>query len=171
MHRERSTTPDVARIPLYRRGGAVVAYTLVDASDAALVNQHRWFVLKSKTLVYAGRWVRAGQTFTVRMLHRFILGLPSGRDLEVDHINRDGLDNRRANLRAITHAGNMQNRPSHKGSRSRYRGVSWDSARKRWRAKVRISGRTVHLGRFLSEEEAGETARLARLRLMPFAVD
>jgi len=104
-------------------------------------------------------------------LHRELLGLTRGDGFEVDHINRDRLDNRRSNLRAIPLDGNRQNKSSHRTSSSKYRGVSWAPDRRKWRAFVTDHGKRINLGQFSDEQAASEAARAARSRLMPYAVD
>lgn len=162
---------DTVRIPLISRDGSVKAYAVIDASDLYLVSDTTW----RWCVGYAGR-AFGGPPRRVRFIHRVVLGLPDTGvcgtgDREVDHINRNRLDNRRCNLRIVSHRHNMQNKPSYTGSASQYRGVSWDSQRSLWRARVTVDGKQYRLGRFASEAEAGEIARQARLRLMPFASD
>ena len=81
-------------------------------------------------------------------MHRVILNAPPGR--EVDHINRNGLDNRRSNLRLATHAQNEANKPP----RGEYKGAYWCKKSGRWRASIRVDGRLRHMGRFATREEA-----------------
>src|SRR5215218_9987366 len=107
MRCQDTTDPGTVRVPLYARDGAIRAYTLIDADDAGFLGAARWRFVSPG---YAARWEKIRGTTAVILLHRVILGAPNG--VEVDHINRDGLDNRRCNLRLILHAGNMQNRPS-----------------------------------------------------------
>jgi hypothetical protein len=81
-------------------------------------------------------------------MHRYLMGEPSE---EVDHENGDGLDNRRKNLRRATHAQNMMNALSRRGS-SRFKGVFWSV--NRWQAAIRDDYRKVYLGQFKIEEDA-----------------
>jgi hypothetical protein len=85
-------------------------------------------------------------------LHRWIMRAPKG--LDVDHINGDRLDNRRENLQLCTRGQNMMKSRKRRGTRSRYRGVSWNAGKQRWQAQVNIDGRAKLIGRFESEEEA-----------------
>jgi HNH endonuclease len=84
---------------------------------------------------------------TIR-LHRLITGAEPGQ--QVDHINHDGLDNRRANLRVCTPHQNNANRRKFGGMSSRYKGVAWDKDYGCWRA----NGAGRYIGRFASEEDA-----------------
>jgi hypothetical protein len=164
------TAPDGAvLIPLRRRDGSVRAYAVVDAADADWVNQWRW------SLNYNGYAVRTdrseGRQRTIR-LQRALLGLSEHDTHEADHIDRDRLNNRRRNLRALPAvSANRQNQSSHKGSTSQYRGVSWNARLGKWAAHVRIEGRSTYLGAFEREIDAAEAARKARHEHMPHAVD
>lgn len=158
-----------AKITLLNRNGETVGHTLIDASDVDFLCRWGW-TLNAQGYAVRGETTNDGRRETVRM-HRELLGLPRvPNGIEVDHINRDKLDNRRSNLRSIPHAGNMQN-ISVRGGLSQYRGVSWRKGSRPWRAYVQISGKTHWLGQFQSETEAAEAARAARAHLMPYAID
>jgi hypothetical protein len=89
------------RIPLYTRDGSLRAYTLVDAADADWVNQWRWFASKpgNDGRVYAIRHEGPHGTAKAVVLRRALLGLrPEQRGQQVQHVNGDWLDCRRANL-------------------------------------------------------------------------
>lgn len=154
-----------AIIPLYARDGAVVGYTKVDADDVAFVNQWTW------RLDADGYARRGSSVVTPPLLHRALLGLEHGDHTEVDHISRDTLDNRRANLRTGTHADNMQNKRSYAGSTSPHRGVSWSASKGKWEVNVQVDGHLTYVGAFVSETAAAEAAQTTRRRLMPRAVD
>jgi hypothetical protein len=77
--------------------------------------------------------------------------------LLVDHINGDGLDNRRANLRLATHSQNACNRRRDKSkASSRFVGVSFKKVDGRWAARINYKGKTLSLGRFDSEIAAAK---------------
>lgn len=168
-----------ARIPLLGKNGEPRAYALLDDADAERLGHYRWYLLtrtsKYRVVNYVARGEsREGRRYTV-YLHREILGLSlpwEAQDgLEPDHINGDGLDNRRTNLRTLTHAENMQNRRRNAIASSRFRGVFWNPRLQKWGAKVVVRGRTHYLGLFPTEREAATAASDARARLMPFSPD
>ena len=161
-----------ALVPLVNRKGEIVAVSIIDADGADEVLRHRWGALRMKTRIYGRRRVKVEGKWRMAYLHRFVLGLPVGANagLEGDHINHQTLDNRRCNLRAVTHAQNVQNTSSQRGSSSRYRGVCWNAPRRRWQARV-YQGGLLWSGYFKDEEAAGLAAAEARQRLMTHAVD
>ena len=137
----------MSSIALYSRDGEVRAYTLLDRADFDAVCHLRWyFDGKYAATRIDGRPVR---------LHRFLFGLQPGDKRTVDHINHDCLDNRRANLRVVSHAENCRNARS-QGGASQYRGVIWDKTRKKWRAQARFNYKMRFLGRFDNEREAAD---------------
>ena len=100
-------------------------FALVDDDDFERLNQRKWHVMKWGNTWCAGRQSlkREGKKKTIYM-HREILGLGSGRDIQVDHINHNGLDNRRCNLRPCTCQQNQWNYTKASNKSSRYKGVS-----------------------------------------------
>jgi hypothetical protein len=100
-----------------------------------------------------------GKRITIRM-HQIILermlkrGLVNGE--KTDHINHDGLDNRRENLRLATNQENSHNQRAIENCSSVYKGVSWDKNRKKWRVYIKYKNIKHHVGRFDSEIEAAK---------------
>jgi hypothetical protein len=76
------------------------------------------------------------------------------QDVFVDHINGNGLDNRKSNLRICTHQQNCENSRKRKKSFSKYKGVYWSKNAKKWVAQITIDGKSKHLGYFELEEDA-----------------
>lgn len=118
---------------------------LVDDSDYDRVNQFKWSANRNQS----GNWYAISRN---RYLHHFILSLHT----QIDHANGDGLDNQRHNLRPATNSQNRANSKKQAGS-SRYRGVRLNvNVRSiRWRAGIHLAGRSISLGTYPSEEEAG----------------
>lgn len=123
---------------------------LVDDEDAPLIVSHRWFASRANQMTARYYATRAVGGTTIYM-HRLILGLSPGSEWQVDHVNGDGLDNRRANLRMATRSQNNANRESTGGSGG-YRGVYRE--RGRYRARIWVNGQSVGLGRYTDAESA-----------------
>lgn len=125
-------------------------FALVDEEDFAELSQHQWQAHEvSEGYIVASRTVYASGHQTTIYLHRQILGAAKGQ--QVDHINRNTLDNRRENLRIATASLNQVNRPHF---RKGYRGVS--PKRERWRAECGAGGKQHYLGTFDTEVEAAQ---------------
>ncbi len=127
-------------------------HTIIDAADAALVAPYRWHAHRREKLVYAGTNVRGkdGRLRSVKM-HQLLLGSP-----QVDHVDGDGLNNRRSNLRPCTAAQNACNRRRREGSKSSFYGVTYDPSNpdKPWRARAMMNGVKWGGRRFRTEIEA-----------------
>lgn len=122
-------------------------FALVSERDYDRLSAFRWCLAKNG---YAYRWIPERKR--PHSMQNDILHAPDGHI--VDHINGNKLDNRRANLRVITKAQNRINHGPHRGSTSRYVGVSLCKKTRKWRADAQLGGRQVCLGYFESEEEA-----------------
>lgn len=140
-------SPGVVGIPL-----ASGQLALVDESDLHLVIDHAWFLGPSG---HARTKSARANTY----MHRLILPVPG---LEVDHVNRNPLDNRRCNLRPATRTQNVVNRVSR--GKSGFRGVrrTRDGA---YEANIGRSSRAKYLGRFQSAEAAARAYDAAAIEL------
>lgn len=156
------TVQEPLRVPL---GKGITRRALIDPADAAIVVQHRWH-LTSSGYAATNPPRRGSGPLT---MHRMLMGMRPGDGLEVDHINLDRLDNRRANLRVVTRPQNDQNRPTGRGS-SQYRNVSYQLEKGTWRVVIRVNGKLRHLGSYDDELEAARVAEAGRRAHMPFAV-
>lgn len=137
---------------------------IVDDEDYDYLMQWKWCALSNNNCFYGFRM--DGRTGVV--MHRAIMGAPDG--MEIDHVNGDGLDNRRENLRVCTSAENGRNRRRYKNNTSGFKGVAWQAERKRYRARISVDKRKYHLGDFLTPEDAARAYDAAAIRLHgPFA--
>jgi hypothetical protein len=141
---------------------------IVDESDYVSLNlgSHLWRHQKGKCgVVYAKTYVK-GKTV---LLHRLIMGVvDSPRSVLVDHIDHNGLNNTKANLRVTNDEGNNRNSRKHQHkpskSSSRFKGVIKRESGK-WRAEIRYSKTTKYLGQFLTEVEAAQAYNEAAIEL------
>lgn len=140
---------------------------LIDDEDFDLIKNHTWHLSYYKKInnFYAitNVWhVGKGPGKSIRM-HRLIMGLP--KNLVVDHINHDTLDNRKENLRVCSFQGNSQNmsKPSH-GKSSIYKGVCKSKNRNRFEAYIHINDKKINLGQFISEIDAAKAYNEAAIK-------
>lgn len=126
----------------------------VSDEDFSVVSGSKWFFRKIGRCEYAARWVRNGATGTRhrQYLHRFLV---PGHE-QVDHIDGNGLNNVRENLRGVTqHENPMAFKRKRNGASSSFRGVHRLPSGK-WSSAIRFCGKTYRLGTF---EQEGAAAR------------
>jgi hypothetical protein len=131
-------------------------YTIVDPEDYEKLARYRWYALRIERSFYAVRQYKTnkgrGKYESVRM-HQEIMGAAEGK--VIDHINHNGLDNRKANLRFATIQQNTWNQRKSRGNySSRYKGVAWSKRRKKWRTRITLNGRVTFIGHFDDERAA-----------------
>lgn len=130
-------------------------FAIVDDEDFALVSRYKWHVRRTKNsnTVYASASKHVpGRRSPVNIrMHRLITGAPKG--MEVDHIDRNGLNNTRGNLRVCTSTENRRNSTSECGN-SRFKGVSFDKTKGRFVASISVNNKTIHLGTYADEISA-----------------
>ena len=130
------------------------AFALVDDEDYDRLIKYPWYIsrtIKYKRAITCLCFYENGKArkFSSPM-HRFVMNTPRG--METDHINGDTLDNRKSNLRVCTKSQNMANRKV--AGVSKYLGVCWHKATKKWTAAIRKNNKSYNLGIFENEKDA-----------------
>jgi hypothetical protein len=140
---------DYCKIPLTQG-----RFAKVDPDDYIWLAQFRWHCKQNIRATYAVRTITyAGKSKRIYM-HRLIANTPS--DMVCDHINHNGLDNRKQNLRNCTIKQNNANSRSACSSSSKYKGVSWNKKRRKWGAYIKKDAKQFRLGYFDNEIEAAK---------------
>jgi len=137
---------------------------IVDDSDHEELSRFRWYAswAPNTKSFYALRNNRLpGGRRTVELMHRRILGLKRGDKGQVDHVNHRTLDNRRSNIRIVTHSENQHNR--------RHKGYYWHKTRQRYRAQIMVNGVSKHLGFYNTPDEARSAYLAAKAICHPTA--
>ena len=157
------------KIPLSGKKGAGL-YALVDDADYESLVRQRWRLHRRRHGSEVWDYTSTGsrRSGTNYLMHRMLMGAEAGQT--VDHINGDGLDNRRSNLRFATQLEQMRNRRpnrQHKGCKpaSRFKGVEAepDSVGHPWRARIRVNGKRINLGWHPTEVSAARAYNAAAL--------
>lgn len=145
-------------------------YAIVDDDDFDYLNQFKWQAQKSTKgdLYYASRCVLKykiidGEKWfnrkTIRMHNEVMCG-----QLNIDHIDGDGLNNTKNNLRQSTVSQNMRNRRSKGTKTSKYKGVNQRGVSNQWRASIHCGEKLHHLGTYSSEIDAAIAYNLAAIK-------
>lgn len=129
---------------------------IIDDEDFVKVDQYTWHINtppSSKT-----SYVMANISKKVKIkLHRFLLNVTNSK-IQIDHINGNGLDNRKENLRLVTNAQNSRNKSKYitTNSTSKYKGVFFCKQRNKWVAQICLDYKKIFIGRFKTEIEAAK---------------
>ena len=140
---------DTARLIPLTQGQIAV----VDRADYPALSRYKWFAHKEGRTFYA---VGNGQKRKHIIMHRMIMNAP--KNMQVDHIDHDGLNNTRKNLRLCTPAQNRYNmRPQkNKKNRSKLKGVFYVKSKKKYKAQIGFKGKTKHIGYYKTQKHAGK---------------
>lgn len=147
--------------------------TFVDDEDYRTLNlgSYNWNPIIGRNTTYAKTYKKGGTIY----LHRLIMGLlDATRSVFVDHIDGNGLNNYRTNIRVTNNMGNQRNarkRLSAKTS-SPYKGVCFDADKSKspWVARITLSGKQKHLGCYRTEIEAARAYNQAAMKIFgPYA--
>lgn len=144
-------------------------YALVDDEDYEMLMKWNWCVYKNGNNLYAARGNSANSEFRTTHMHRVIMNSPKG--LSVDHIDHNGLNNQKSNLRNCTQAQNQWNKAGIVDATSKYKGVCLATCKNphitkkgvrreyvyyRWRADIVCNKKHYWLGFFKTQEEAAK---------------
>jgi len=144
------TLPDDCHILQLSKG----LFTIIDEDEYERVGRFQWHAMPTRNTYYATRHLPCAEDAKSRkvLIHRIIMNIYDPK-IEVDHRDGNGLNNRKANLRVVTHAQNLLNRRSVSGT-SRFKGASFSKSKNKWRSYISINKKPTHLGYFDTEKEA-----------------
>jgi hypothetical protein len=126
--------------------------TILDDEDYIRVSKYKWHYAEYMPGKGYAKTKNKGEGPALLRMHRFILGL-SGNE-KVDHINGDGLDNRKDNLRIVNQSQNMMNTGVRSTNTSGFKGVCYDKRWSNWLAHVWKDGKQIYIGSFKEKEDA-----------------
>lgn len=140
---------DHAEIYLINKDNEICGKCLIDLEDINLVKNIKWH----KSELQRNTYYCLSNDKQWKRIHRLILGI-TDTNIFVDHINHNGLDNRKSNLRVCTNQQNNCNCKIPKNNTSGCKGVYWSEERQKWCAQITINNKTKSLGRFKNYEDA-----------------
>jgi hypothetical protein len=133
-------------------------YAVIDAADLPLVQAFKWTAQKdssgSGNRFYAITHTKGGRKSPKKRIHMHRLIMDAPDHMEVDHVDRNGLNNSRSNLRIATHSQNAMNSGLQQNNTSGFKGVRFCKRRGNWEANIRVRGTRKYLGSFDNPEEA-----------------
>lgn len=130
-----------------------IYFSIVDDEDHEKLSSVNWGVLNGKHTKYAKFHYGPKKSRKCMLMHRLIMNAQKG--LEVDHIDGNGLNNQKSNLRVSTISENRRNRVRKQlNSSSRFKGVSWSLSHKKWVSNIQVNRKKLHLGSFNDEVDA-----------------
>lgn len=139
---------DMKEIPLTRGQVAIV-----DDEDFFRLSQFSWYARKSRLTYYANRTIKVnGRNRTIQM-HREVLGLTDSK-IYSDHIDGNGLNNQKSNLRPATCAQNLSNRGRPSRGNLPYKGIGFDNRYGNWYGVICCNYKKKRLGTYATPEEA-----------------
>ena len=136
---------DYITIPLSKTGKYAGEYKALVSKEDAELTKHTWYVVITANNKYAIRREKVQGKWRTFNMHRDVMSSVESRSLDtteqIDHINHDGLDNRRVNLRIATNAQNAMNREITDKNTSGFKGVSYRKDRNKWVAQLWYNGK------------------------------
>jgi hypothetical protein len=152
---------DYAEIILYDKIGIERDRTIIDLDDVEKCKLHKWH---KKESIRGKEYIFTRINRKIIRLHRYILNFWD-LNLEIDHIDGNGLNNRKNNLDTCTHQQNMQNqRKLPSNNTSGYIGVIWNKKNKCWNSQIKINKKHIYLGSFYNIENAISSRKEAEIK-------
>lgn len=151
---------DYAEIILYDKNQNEIDRTMIDLDDVNKCLAHKWYLKISKgNKRYVQR--RIGRL----SLTHFLLNFQKDKNIEIDHVNGNTLDNRKFNLRIVTHQENMMNQrvlPSN--NTSGYIGVGYNKKTRKYSSQIKINQKRIYLGEYINIEDAISARKNAEIK-------
>lgn len=121
---------------------------IIDTEDYDKIKKFRWYILHNIKghSFYAITNIYKNKKRLGLLLHRVIMSPP--KEVLIDHVNHNGLDNRKNNLRLCTHQENSRNCKKYKSNKNIFKGVRQRNELKKWQARLKFNDKTIHLGSF-----------------------
>lgn len=142
-----------------------IAYGELPSGDVFIVDADMIEKIKSVSFYFASKGGNGSQRYVMdncgRPLHDHLFEHRAG--YEIDHINLDTLDNRRCNIRYCTHQQNQMNQPLQRNNTSGVSGVSYYPPRHKFRARIKVNQKEIHLGYFDTFEDAVKARNIGML--------
>jgi len=148
---------DIAEVVLYNNKTHEVARAIVDVEDVGKIKDYKWHT-SSKN--YAETWIEGKRA----LIQHVIMDIEQNKHKQIDHIDRDKLNNRKLNLRFCTQGENKRNGGIYKNNTSGFKGVGWREKRKKWEVRIGANRKVIFLGYFENKTDAVKAYNTAALK-------
>jgi hypothetical protein len=125
-------------------------FATADDEDYDDVNKYKWFAQHIGEQWYASSAPKHNAHI---LLHRYLMKVTEFK-IKVDHIDGNGLNCQRSNMRLCTQSQNMRNRGANKNNKSGFKGVSFDKRSSKWVAGIKLNRKRISIGFYAAPEEA-----------------
>lgn len=133
---------------------------MVDDEDVEKIQKHKWYL---KRRAFRIQRVHYFENSSIGSLHRYIMGCVKGDNLYVDHIDHNGLNLQKSNLRICSNGENGRNQLKRSANTSGYKGVHWDSHTNNWVARIGVNNKRISLGHYLDILKAARAYDIASI--------
>jgi hypothetical protein len=137
---------------------------LVDDEDYEYLMQWKWFANKKGSTFYAVRSLHSNNVRKTIFMHRLITNNINTK-MQTDHLNGNGLDNRKINLRICTTSQNSMNRGLQINNTTGFKGVNYDKFSNKFRAQIRVNNIYKNLGYYIDPKDAARAYNAAAIKL------
>lgn len=132
-------------------------FALIDDEDYALISKYKWCAVCKINTTYAKTHLfKSNNSAIHEYMHRMIMMLHRGDKQQVDHIDGNGLNNQKLNLRVVTRSQNGMNKNKKRKTSSKYKGVYYNKLNKNWRSRIHVNREYIELGSFDTEIDAAK---------------
>ncbi len=146
---------NIVKMGLCDRNDNLTEFVYLDKEDLKKVKFIKWHLHSTG---YA-------RNRNIGYMHNIILNRDtSNRKINVDHINRNKLDNRKCNLRIVEATQNQYNKGLQSNNTSGYPGVGFKKREQKWRARIQYKGKEKYIGLFNTKEDAIKARKQAELK-------
>jgi len=141
----------IAEIVIYNKKEQEITRAIIDIDDVEIVSKYKWYLKDGK---YIRTHINTNGKDYKTGIHRILMNVVENKNVVIDHIDRNPLNNKRENLRITTQAKNSINKSIQSNNTSGVTGVVWNSANRNWNAQIKLNRKNINLGVYKNFDDA-----------------